>query len=59
MSKDNPLVNTNEYYSVTTSASRGYVENQMYSNPPITKEAEIKQAKSLQKQVQKEMQPRN
>ena len=40
-SKDNPLVNTHEYYKNVNSASRGYAGNQMYSNPPIPREQEI------------------
>jgi hypothetical protein len=58
-SKDNPLVTTHDYYRPVTSASRGNAANKMYSNPPMPKEQEVQQTKTLYKQVKSEIPPRN
>ena len=39
-SRDNPLVNTHDYYKKSTNAARGNLSNTMYSGPPMEKEQE-------------------
>lgn len=58
-SRDNPLVTTQDYYRPVASASRGYAGSKMHSNPPIPKEVEVQQTKTLYKQVKQEIPPRN
>lgn len=58
-SRDNPLVNTHDFYKVNNSASRGNNSSTMYSAPPMEKEKEIYQNKQFQKQAKQEMPPRN
>jgi hypothetical protein len=44
-SRDNPLVQTHDYYKPVMSASRAGLSKVMYSGPPMTKEKEVEQAK--------------
>ena len=37
-SRDNPIVNTHDYYKQSTNASRSNVSKMMYSAPPMEKE---------------------
>ena len=50
-SRDNPLVNTHDYYKSVTTASRGNASTAMYAGPPMEKEKIVQQNKNLQKQV--------
>lgn len=59
MSRDNPLVNTHDYYKPITSASRGNTSTQMYSGPHVPKEQQVQQNKQIQSQVREKMPPRN
>lgn len=40
-SRDNPLVNTHDFYKPTGTAGRGNVAGAMYSAPPMDKDKEI------------------
>jgi hypothetical protein len=42
---------THDYYKPTSSASRGNISTQMYFRPPMPKDAELKQDKTIYKQV--------
>ncbi len=44
-SRDNPLVNTHEYYQPSKGASRGFAGGSMYSNPPLPKEQQVQMNK--------------
>lgn len=48
-SRDNPLVTTHDYYKPSQSASRGNTATTMYSKPPMPKEEEVQQTKTLYK----------
>ena len=58
-SRDNPLVNTHDFYKATTSASRGNTAGAMYSAPPMEKEKELQMNRQFQKEAKQEMPPRN
>jgi hypothetical protein len=40
-SRDNPLVQTHDYYKPVASASRAGLSKVMYSGPPMDKEREV------------------
>mmetsp|Transcript_21582 Transcript_21582/g.15794 ORF Transcript_21582/g.15794 Transcript_21582/m.15794 type:complete len:200 (+) Transcript_21582:603-1202(+) len=46
-SRDNPLVNTHDYYKPTATASRGNAAKAMYDAPPIGQEERAQQQKQI------------
>ena len=58
-SRDNPLVNTHDYYKEQNTASRGNMAKAMFEAPPMKKEEMMQQQKQMTKQVREQMPPRN
>ena len=46
-SRDNPLVNTHDYYKPSTNAGRGNMSKAMHEGPPMKQEEKIEQSKQL------------
>ncbi len=59
MSRDNPLVNTHQYFKPATTASKGNQSQAMHTGPHQEKEEEVKQIKQMAKQARSKMAPKN
>lgn len=58
-SRDNPLVNTHDFYSQANTANRSNLSKTMFDGPPMKAEEKQKQQQEMVKQVREKIPPRN
>jgi len=59
MSKENPLVNTHQFYKPSTNASKSSAAQQMYGKPPQPDEIEREDKLRIFKELKSQQKPRN